>query len=297
MTRNWVNSVEGSPAWVLSPKLCLCTAVDGLGQQLLPANISSLQLTLFLEWTMYPETPSHQWGWKDISTPTGLGFLKKMAFELWLSSIGVLALMFPVVPVKRGSKSSWKREGERIESKREVESKTEWGSESSDESFSSLRKWVWSPPLPPRLWKEPWSCGGVNLSGTLCLVRHGEKHPGKAWVSIPQFWPLWARRGSTTQEVPIPEHASWQGKGNRRSVRKEEFYNLNKWYQEQRQHREGLAFWMPDPDAWPGLPAPFPLWQEESCHLPENWEWAFWNTSFHLLLDRHFFFFFFFWIK
>ena len=22
----------------------------------------------------------------------------------------------------------------------------------------------------------------------------GEKHPGRAWVSVPQFWPLWARR-------------------------------------------------------------------------------------------------------
>lgn len=85
------------------------------------ANLHPLQLTLFLEWTVYPETLSHQWRWKDISTTTGLGFLKKIAFELWLSSLGVLSLMFPVVPVKRERAAEQERSRKNREQERDGE--------------------------------------------------------------------------------------------------------------------------------------------------------------------------------
>ena len=130
--------------------------------------------------------------------------------------------------------------------------------ESSDESLNSLRRWVWCSPLPPRLWKEPWSCW-INLSGTLCMVRARVRstQAGHESQSHSSDHCEPEERG-TTQEVPIPEHAAWQGKGNRRSVRKEGFYNLNRWYQEQRQHREvwpsECQIQMPDLDCFPHFP-------------------------------------------
>lgn len=69
-----------------------------------------LQLMLFLEWTTFPGAALYQWGWKDNSTTTGLGFLKTIAFKLWLTSLSVLSLVFSVVPVKRREAKGNRRE-------------------------------------------------------------------------------------------------------------------------------------------------------------------------------------------
>ena len=83
------------------------------------------------------------------------------------------------------------------------------------------------PTPTPQGMEEPWSCWGVNLSGTLCMVRARvrgtqARHESQSHSSDHRE----PEERGTTQEVLIPEHAAWQGKGSRRSVRKEEFYNL-----------------------------------------------------------------------
>lgn len=223
-----------------------------------PAHLSPLQLSLFLEWTMYPRTSSHRWRWEDIRTTAGLGFLKKIVFKLWLSSVSV---MFPVVPWKDGE-----RERERIEDKREAESKTDRGSARSDESFNSPRNWFWFvSPAPLQV-----------IEGIMVLLRsellwdtvpgQGQwwEGPCKEWVLIPQLWPLWSRRGCTTWQVWILEHVAWCEKGCRGSVKMEKYYNPGRWNQVQRRQKE------------PGLhKSDADTWQERSCHVPGNCRWAF----------------------
>lgn len=246
------------------------------------ASVAPLQLTLFLEWTVYPGTPSGQWGWKDISTTTGPGFPRKIAFEHWLSSVGVQSLMFPVVPVKRGVRAD-DRERERERKKNEQRPRERWRARLNDEVRATMRVlihrgnvvWVCFSPSPPQvmegtmkslrskpLWDTAWSehwweapGQGMHLHATVLTIviqKRGAPHRKCRFQSMQpgrgkEVEGVWGRKGFI---IPTDDT---KNRGD-------------KW-------RSGLPNARSRRLTW--ITCPSPLWQEESCHVPENCRWVF----------------------
>lgn len=108
----------------------------------LAISLSPLQLTMFLEWTMYPRTSPRHCGGK---TSAGLGFLREIALKLSALSIQCAVTDVLTVPVEGQGEKSWERERESTAAE-EADDETEkmW---TSEEVESPRRKvWVWLAP-------------------------------------------------------------------------------------------------------------------------------------------------------
>lgn len=122
--------------------------------------------------------------------------------------------------------------------------------------FSSLRKWVWSPPYPPGYGRNCARCQLEITLGPLCLVRLVKKLAEQGTGLNPTVLTTVSQKRGTTQGSADSRARSLAGKGTEECQKGRSFFNSTDDTKNRGNTGKGLAFWMPDPDAWPGLPAP-----------------------------------------